>query len=162
MADNKLQEKVVDYLQDAHAMEQNVLRMLDSMISTTKDTEVRSRLEQHKQETVRHEQRLRERLSALGKSTSVTAEAAAIAGAVLKGVGDKMRSDKPGKNARDGYITEATEIAAYQLLERLAYRAGDRETARVAHENLVDEEEMSRWIDARWEKFIDLTLAESM
>src|SRR5215212_5298540 len=34
MADDKLQEKLADYVEDAHAMEQNDLKMIDSMIST--------------------------------------------------------------------------------------------------------------------------------
>jgi ferritin-like metal-binding protein YciE len=37
MADDKLHQKLVDYVEDAHAMEQNDLRMIDSMISTTDD-----------------------------------------------------------------------------------------------------------------------------
>ena len=78
-----------------------------------------------------------------------------------KGFGDQVRTDKPGKNARDGYVTEHTEIAAYELLERLALRAGDQETARVVREICKDEEEMARWIAARWEKFVDLTLADA-
>ena len=47
MADEKLREKLADYVEDAHAMEQSVLRSLDSMISTTDDPEVRSMLEHH-------------------------------------------------------------------------------------------------------------------
>jgi ferritin-like metal-binding protein YciE len=64
VADDKLQQKLVDYVQDAHAMEQNVSTMLDSMISTTDDPEIKEMLRHHKQETEEHERRLRERLDA--------------------------------------------------------------------------------------------------
>lgn len=37
-------------------MEQNVLRMLDSMISTTGDPEIVDMLEHHKEKTARYEQ----------------------------------------------------------------------------------------------------------
>src|SRR5215207_8400486 len=63
MADNKLQQKLVDYVEDAHAMEQNVSRMLDSMMTTTDDPEITEILRHHKEETERHEQRLRKRLA---------------------------------------------------------------------------------------------------
>jgi ferritin-like metal-binding protein YciE len=161
MADDNLREKLVDYIEDAHAMEQSVSRSLDSMISTTDDPEIRSILEHHKQETERHEQRLRERLDALGAGTSTRKEAQTVAGALLKGIGDVARTDKPGKNARDAYVTEHVEIAAYQLLERLAVRAGDQETAEVARRNRADDEEMAQKIDANWDRFLDLTLAEA-
>ena len=161
MADDKLREKLVEYIEDAHAMEQNVSRMLDSMISTTDDPEITEVLRHHKEETEEHERRLRERLDALGAGTSTTKEAGAVGAALLKGLGDVARSDKPGKNARDGFVTEHMEIASYQLLERLAVRAGDTETAEVARRNRADEEEMARKIDANWDRFLDLTLAEA-
>ena len=41
MADDKLREKLADYVEDAHAMEQNDLKMIDSMISTTDDPQVK-------------------------------------------------------------------------------------------------------------------------
>jgi ferritin-like metal-binding protein YciE len=161
MADDKLREKLVDYIEDAHAMEQSVSRSLDSMISTTDDPEIRSMLEHHKEETERHERLLRERLDALGAGTSTRKEAQTVAGALLKGIGDVARTDKPGKNARDAYVTEHMEIAAYRLLERLAVRAGDQETAEVARRNRADDEAMAQKIDSNWDKFLDLTLEEA-
>jgi ferritin-like metal-binding protein YciE len=159
MADDKLQQKLIDYVEDAHAMEQNVSTMLESMISTTDDPEITNMLKHHKQETEEHEQRLRERLEALGTGTSTRKQAQTIATALMKGVGDMARTDKPGKNARDGFVTEHMEIAAYQLLERLANKAGDTETAEVARRNRADEEAMARKIDSNWDRFLDLTLA---
>jgi ferritin-like metal-binding protein YciE len=161
MADDKLQQKLIDYIEDAHALEQNVSRMLDSMISTTDDPEITEMLRHHKEETERQEQRLRARLDALGAGTSTRKEAQTIVSALLKGTADQVRGDQAGKNARDGYVTEHMEIAAYQLLERLAERAGDTETAKVARQNRAEEEEMARKIDANWDRFLDLTLAEN-
>jgi ferritin-like metal-binding protein YciE len=160
MADQRLTEKLGDYVEDAHAMETNVLQMLDSMIATTTDPKIRDELERHKDQTEKHEERLRRRLEALGRSTSLRKETQTLAGALMKGVVDQVRGDKPGKNARDGFITEHMEIASYELLERLAERAGDSETAKVARTNRRDEEAMAKRIAGKWDKFLDLTLEE--
>jgi ferritin-like metal-binding protein YciE len=161
MVDEKLQQKLVDYIEDAHAMEQNVSTMLTSMISTTDDPEIKEMLEHHKEETERQESRLHERLDALGAGTSTRKQAQTVAAALVKGVTDVARGDQAGKNARDGYTTEHMEIAAYQLLERLAQKAGDTETAEVARQNRAEEEAMAKKIDANWDRFLDLTLAEN-
>jgi ferritin-like metal-binding protein YciE len=161
MADDKLREKLADYIEDAHAMEQNDLRMIDSMISTTDDPQMKQMLQTHKRETEEHERRLRQRLDAMGRGTSVRKQAQAVGAALLKGVGDVARGDKAGKNARDGYTAEHLEIAAYQLLERLAQKAGDTETAEVARRNRADEEEMARKIDQSWDRVLELTLEEN-
>jgi ferritin-like metal-binding protein YciE len=160
VAQNQLTEKLGDYVEDAHAMESNVLQMLNSMIATTDDTTIRRELEQHKKQTERHQERLRERLEKMGRDTSMRKEAQTVVGALMKGVADQVRGDKPGKNARDGFVTEHMEIAAYELLERLAERAGDNQTAKVARQNKRDEEAMAKKIASKWDKFIDLTLEE--
>ncbi len=153
--------KVVGYIQDAHAMEGNVLVMLESMIASTQDDAMRQRLEQHRDETRGQQQLLEQRLQSLGVDTSVVKDVPAILGALGKGLVDAVRGDKPGKNVRDGYVTEHLEIAAYQLLERLARSAGDEETAAVARRIRAEEEEMARFFDANWDKAIELTLQES-
>ena len=151
---------LVDYLQDTHALEQNVLRMLDGMIATTDDPVIRADLEHHKDETKRHEESIRERIEAHNESISAVKELPGILGAIGKGVLDQARAEKPGKNARDGFVTEHLEIAAYELLERVARKAGDDATVEVARRNRADEQAMAEKIASNWDKVIDLTLEE--
>ena len=160
MASQQLTEQLVKHIDEALAMEQNVLRMLDGMIETTDDEEIRSELRHHKLETEQHAERLEKRLAAHDASPSTAREAAGIMGALMKGVVDMVRQEKVGRNARDGYATEHLEIASYQLLERVAERAGDEETAEVARQNRKDEEAMAKNIDANWDRFADLSLQE--
>jgi PPOX class probable F420-dependent enzyme len=65
-----LREKLVDYIQDAHAMEERVLQMLNSLIANTRDPQTRADLEQHKRETESRVERLRERQEEIGESTT--------------------------------------------------------------------------------------------
>jgi ferritin-like metal-binding protein YciE len=161
MASQQLEDQLVKHIDEALAMEKSVLRMLDGMIGTTDDEEIKSDLRHHKLETEEHAERLEKRLAAHDASPSTSREAAGIAGALMKGVVDKVRQEKAGRNARDGYATEHLEIASYQLLERVAEKAGDEETAEVARQNRADEEAMAKKIEANWDKFADLSLKES-
>jgi ferritin-like metal-binding protein YciE len=155
-----LDDQLVKHIDEAIAMEENVSRMLDGMIETTDDPAVIDLLERHKSETEQHSQRLRGRLKAHGASPSLVREAAGILGAIAKLPLDMVRGEKAGRNARDGYATEHMEIAAYQLLERVAIRAGDEETAEVARLNRADEEAMAKKLDEHWDHFVDLSLRE--
>jgi ferritin-like metal-binding protein YciE len=155
-----LQTKLIEYIQDAHAMEASVRSLLDSTIANTDDEEMRRALEEHKMETERHERLLKERLQALGAETSTRKETQSLVGALMKGVVDDVRSDRPGRNARDVYVAEHMEIAAYEFLERLARRVGDGPTGDVARGNRADEEKMAKTISSNWDTFLDLTLAE--
>jgi ferritin-like metal-binding protein YciE len=156
-----LDEQLVKHLDEAYAMEQQVLRLLDGMISTSDDPDIRRELEQHKVESEQHARRMRERLEAHGAQPSVVREAGGIATALMKGVLDLARGEKAGRNARDGYATEHMEIAAYELLERIAQRAGDERTAEAARLNRQDEEAMAKQIAASWDRHVELTLAEA-
>jgi ferritin-like metal-binding protein YciE len=157
----RLQRKLVEYVQNVHAMEQNILLMLDSIILTTEDPDLTAMFRAHKEETRRQERGLNDRLKALGGLglASTGKDLAAIASAQAKGVADLWRADKPVRNARDAFVTEHLEIAAYEVLERLAERADDPKTAELARENRAEEEAMAQRIANNWDGFLDLTLA---
>ena len=155
-----IEEKLVEYIDDAYAMEQNVLRMLDGMIGTTSDPQMKRALQRHKKQTEHQAERLEERLREHGASPSATKQAGGVMAALMKSVVDMGRGDKAGRNARDGYATEHMEIASYQMLERVARKAGDKQTAAVARQNREEEEAMARSINAKWNKIVELSLKE--
>jgi ferritin-like metal-binding protein YciE len=156
-----LNDQLIKHIDEAHAMEQNVLRMLDSMISATDDPEILQELEHHKIETEGHAQRMKARLEAHGASPSTVKQIGGIVGALAKLPLDAVRGEKAGRNARDGYATEHMEIASYELLRRIAQRANDTETVSACDEIIEQERAMAETIAANWEKFTELSLREA-
>lgn len=153
-------EQLVEALTDAHAMEVNAFDELESMIATARDREFLEVLEAHRRQTHEHARRLEERLADHGRQASSARDLGGTLKATAKAFSDELRDAKPVKNARDAYAAEHAEIAAYAVLERIAERAGDAQTASVARENRRDEEAMATWIADRWDRFVDLTLDE--
>ncbi|HVU77679.1 MAG TPA: DUF892 family protein [Gaiellaceae bacterium] len=158
---SSVNEQLVKHIDEAHAMEQNVLRMLDGMISTTDDPDILRELEHHKIETEGHSERMRKRLEAHGATPSMVKQAGGILGALAKMPLDMIRGEKAGRNARDGYATEHMEIASYELLKRIAERAGDLETVAACDEIIEQERMMAQTIAANWDRFAELSLRES-
>jgi ferritin-like metal-binding protein YciE len=158
---NTVTEQLIKHLDEAHAMEQNVLRMLDGMISTTDDPEILQELEHHKIETEGHAQRMRARLEAHGAQPSTVKQAAGIIAALAKLPLDMVRGERAGRNARDGYATEHLEIASYELLKRIAQRANDDETVSDCDLIIEQERAMAETIAANWEKYTELSLREA-
>jgi ferritin-like metal-binding protein YciE len=155
-----IQDQLVSYLTDAHALEQHVDAVLASALRMTDVPELRGPLEHHKQETERHKRLLEERLAAHDASPSKVKDAGMALGALALGLFQRVRSDSVGKLARDAFVAEHLEIAAYEMLERVADRAGDKETADVARRNKADEQAMAAKIAALWDLAVDLSLKE--
>ena len=153
--------ELIKHIDEAHAMEQNVLRMLDGMISTTEDPEIVRELEHHKIETEGHAERMKARLEAHGASPSMVRQAGGILGALAKMPLDMVRGERAGRNARDGYATEHMEIASYELLKRVAQRANDEETVTACDEIIEQERAFAQTIAASWDRFAELSLRES-
>ena len=149
----KGQQKVVQYLNEAHATEHALVRVLQSQIAMTPRGSYRTGLETHLRETRDHAERVDRRLQELGDGTNPFM---AVVGAVETVVGqalafgktpfDLLRGsggeEKVLKNAKDACATEALEIATYTALERLATAVGDEQTAKLAASILADERKM--------------------
>lgn len=149
----KQQQKVVQYLHEAHATEQALVRVLQSQIAMTPRGSYRTGVETHLRETRGHADRVGRRLqelsdganplmTVLGAVETVVGQALALGKTpfdLLRGSGGE---EKVLKNAKDACATEALEIATYTALERLARDVGDDETATLAASIRADEEKM--------------------
>jgi ferritin-like metal-binding protein YciE len=155
-----LNDQLVKHIDEAYAMEQNVLRMLDGMISTTDDPEILDALEHHKTQTQGHLDRMKARLDAHDAQPSGVRQMTGILQALAKMPLDMVRTEKAGRNARDGFATEHMEIASYELLRRIAERAGDEATVAAAAEIIQEEKAMADVISENWDKFAELSLRE--
>jgi ferritin-like metal-binding protein YciE len=147
-------QKIIQYLDEAHATELGLVRVLQSQIAMTPRGSYRTLLERHLTETRSHARKVESRLRELGRrggnpiqagigaAETVLAQGLAVAKTpfdLLRGSGGE---EKVLKNAKDAAATEALEIATYTAIERLARGTGDEETARLAASIRADEERM--------------------
>jgi ferritin-like metal-binding protein YciE len=150
---NPSQQKVVQYLNEARASEQALVRVLQSQIAMTPRGSYRTALEQHLDVTRGHADRLSARLGELGNGGNPLTAAVGIVESVVgqmlalgKTPVDLLRGsggeEKVLKNAKDACATEALEIATYTAIERLADSVGDERTAKLAASIRSDEEKM--------------------
>ena len=156
----EIRDQLVKHIDEAYAMEQNVLRMLDGMIQTTDDPGIIDQLEHHKMETQRHSDLMEKRLTAHDATPSMVKQATGMLQALAKMPLDMVRGEKAGRNARDGFATEHLEIASYELLKRVARRAGDEETATACDEIIGEEQAFAATIAENWDRFVELSLQE--
>src|SRR3954447_26535288 len=153
MSQSKEQQKVVQYLNEAHATEQALVRVLQSQIAMTPRGAYRNALETHLRETRDHAERVARRLEELGEGANplmaavgavetVVGQALALGKTpfdLLRGSGGE---EKVLKNAKDACATEALEIAPSTARGPLANAVGARETAQLAVSIRGDEEKM--------------------
>ena len=149
----KQEQKIVQYLNEAHGAEQALVRQLQAQIAMTPRGQYRDGLETHLKETRRHAERHERRLSELGQGNnplqaglgaleSLVGQALALTKTPLDLVRGSGGEEKVLKNAKDSCAAEALEIATYTALARLARDAGDAKTERLAKSVLRDEQRM--------------------
>lgn len=154
------QSKIVQYLNEAHATEVALVRVLQEQIAMTPRGQYRSALEKHLRETRNHADRVATRRSELagggnplgalvGFAQDAVGQALALAKSPLDLVRGSGGEEKVLKNAKDACATEALEIATYIALEELARALGDEQTADLAASIRADEEAMLKRIQSQ-------------
>jgi ferritin-like metal-binding protein YciE len=147
------EQKIVQYLNEAHASELGLVRDLQAQIAMTPRGHYRDALESHLGETREHATRIRDRLGDLGEATSPLQVVVGLAEstvsqmlalgkaplALWRGSGGE---EKVLKNAKEACASEALEIATYTAIKHLARAVGDDLTAELADSIRAEEERM--------------------
>lgn len=158
MTERGLQEQVVAYLADAHAIEEQALTQMRSAPSLAGDERLAAAFAEHLGETERHEEIVRERLQANGADPSKLKDLAGKAGGWGMLLFAKAQPDTPGKLAAHAFSYEHMELAAYELLRRAAEAAGDEETVSAARAIAAEERRMAERIESRFDGAVQASL----
>lgn len=144
-------ETIIEYLREAHALEEATAGMLHGHLRGAPPGPYRSAVRRHLDETRRHAHLIEDRLTDLGASesllrsgiTAVEGIAGRFAGLALSPLNlivSRTSADTLLRNAQDAIASEAREVATYEALERLATAAGDDTTASLVRGIRADEE----------------------
>jgi ferritin-like metal-binding protein YciE len=150
---SKSEQKVLQYLNEAHAAEVGLVRTMQAQILMAPRGSYRTALESHLRETRDHASRLERRMSELGREGQPLMAVLGLAESVVSQIlalgktpFDLIRGgggeEKVLKAAKDACAAEALEIATYTALERLARSVHDEQTAELAASIRAEEQKM--------------------
>jgi ferritin-like metal-binding protein YciE len=147
------------YLGDAHAIEQQSIQLLQAAPHIVGDDQLAVLFTDHLAETWEHERRIEERLAVRDANPSMLKDVVMRTGGVNARGFFGVQPDTPAKLAGFAFAFEHLEIATYELLCRVALRAGDMDTAEVAGSILAEERATADRIGRRWGRAIQAALA---
>lgn len=140
-------EHLIDWLRDAHAMEEQAKSLLETQIDRLENyPEATAKLQQHLRETEQQRADVEECLHRLGADTSTVKDLGTKFMANVQGIGHMMTSDEVLKNALASHAFERFEAVCYHSLATAAEAANEPEIANVARRILRQEEEMGEWV----------------
>src|SRR5215210_6333379 len=160
MPDRPIDDQLVKYLTYAHSIEEQALAQMRAAPDLAGDPQLAEAFRAHLIETERHEQLVRERLDALGASPSRLKDAAGYGSGKAFVLFARSQPDTTGKLTTHALSYEHMEWAAYELLIRIARRAGDEDTAAMA-EGIRDEEAaMAERLEGSFDRAVEASLRE--
>lgn len=138
------------YLADVHALEGQSQKLLEKAKEMDLPQGLSAAIAAHLGETEGHLERIEHRLDDRGAAPSGLKDAALRLGALNWGFFFGAQPDTPAKLAGFAYAVENLEVAAYELLLRVARRAGDGETVALAESILAEEEAAAKAVADQW------------
>ena len=153
-------EQLVKYLTDAHSIEEQALAQLRTAPEIAGDPQLAGLFADHLRETEQQERLVRARLEAHGASPSKLKDTVMAAGGKGFVLFARSQPDTPGKLTAHAISYENLELAGYELLARVAERAGDQETAEVARQIRDQEHAMSERLQGALDRAVDASLRD--
>jgi ferritin-like metal-binding protein YciE len=142
-----LRNKLIGYIEDAHALEDQIEQVLTSQLTLTQNhPEIQAKIRQHLAETQLQKKRMAQRLEAYNRTPSMIKNVVGNIQGTVFGAAAGLRGDALSRAMRDDYVTEHLEIAGYTLLITTAELVGDHETVKAARETLKEEIAMQEWL----------------
>ena len=155
-----LDEQLTKYLTDAHSIEEQAIPQMRAAPRLASDPELERIFREHEQETESHERMVRERLEARDAAPSKLKDAVARATAYPFVLFARSQPDTTGKLVAHAYSYEALELAAYELLARVAERAGDEASAQLARTIGAQESAMRDRLAANFDRAVEAAIRE--
>jgi ferritin-like metal-binding protein YciE len=160
VTERSIDQQLIKYLTDVHSIEEQALVQMRRAPKIARDPTLARAFEDHLAETEVQEKRVRQRLEALGAEPSKLKDLAGRAGGVGMVWFARFNPDTPGKLTAHAYSYEHMELAAYELLEAVAQRAGDEETVSAARDIAGQEAAMARRLEQCFNNAVHASLGE--
>lgn len=157
---NSLDEQLTKYLADAHSIEEQALQQLRGAPDAVSDPAIAELFRAHLNETEEHEREIRARLDERGEDPSRLKDLLMRVGGAGFLLFAKAQPDTSGKLVAHAYSYEAMEEAAYDLLGRVAKRAGDEKTVETANRIRAQEEQMKERLAGVFDQAVEASLRE--
>jgi ferritin-like metal-binding protein YciE len=155
-----LDDQLNAYLSDAHAIEEQALQQLRGAPGAAGDEEIAKVFRDHLVETEGHERSVHDRLQARGGSESKLKDLLMRVGGAGFLLFAQAQPDTPGKLVAHAFSYEHMELAGYELLARVAERAGDTETVELAHRIRDEEERMAGRLEGCYDSAVEASLRD--
>lgn len=140
-------EWLVQWLRDAHAMEEQAETMLNGQLSRLDNyPELSDRIRLHVEETREQAARLKTCLDGLDEGSSTMKDVGGKLMATAQSLSGMFAGDEVMKGSLASYTFEHMEIASYTILIAAAQSLGETEIARVCEQNLREEVAMAEWL----------------